>query len=83
MALVTSVEQPYELRPVGAVIHDPLVADHEQIAFEQRQHRMGESVQRGRVAPLRDEDRPRGIADVEDDGSAVEITQVTRSGRSG
>jgi len=49
VCLFTTVEDPDELRSVLRGINDRLVSPHQQLALEQRQHRVREARERWRV----------------------------------
>ncbi len=83
IALVARVEQPDELRPVGAVVLDRLIGDHQQVAAKQRQHGVAETVVGRRVRPARDQPRPRAVGNIDHHGAAVEVAEIAAVGALG
>ena len=70
------VDDPHQLRPVGAVVARRLVADDQQVALEERHDGVREAGVRRVVVPARHHLRVRLVGDVEDDHAAVDIAHV-------
>ncbi len=80
VGLLAPVENPDELRPVLGVVHHRLVGDDQQLALEQRQHRVGKAAERRRVVPAAERLWPRLVGDVEDEHAAVDVAEIAAVG---
>src|SRR5438034_2986533 len=76
IALHPGIDDPYELGPIDAIVLDAFVADDEQIAIEQRQDGVRESVEGRRILPAADKFWMRLVGNVEDHRTAVDIADV-------
>ena len=72
------VDDPHQLRPVGAVVAGALVADDQQVALEERHDGVGEAGIGRVVVPARHHLRVRLVGDVEDDHPAVDDSPCRR-----
>ena len=70
------VDHPAKLGPVEAVVLGALVSDDQQVAPDQRHHRVAETVVRRRVFPVGNHLRLGLVGNIEDQRSAVEVGHV-------
>src|ERR1051325_9266665 len=72
----SDLDDPDQLRPIGAVKPRAFVADHQQVTREERYDGMGEAGVGRMVVPARDHLRARLVGDVERDQAAIDIPHV-------